>query len=157
MGSYCGFTTVYINTTETEIYFMCLNNWNRSGSICTSCVVTLNLCILLSVCVCISYGSHRNQRLLPSRALTDLYLWWWCNVQNYCFSYIELCPSSGVLETRKHNGAEEDAYSVGSLRKSQPVQWLRLALSKGPNCQSSFHQFLHNHHHLSFGAGTIGQ
>jgi hypothetical protein len=24
-------------------------------------------------------------------------------------------------------------------------------------CQSSFHQFLHNHHHLSPGAGTIGQ
>jgi hypothetical protein len=24
-------------------------------------------------------------------------------------------------------------------------------------CQSSFHQFLHNHHHLSSGAGTIGQ
>jgi hypothetical protein len=24
-------------------------------------------------------------------------------------------------------------------------------------CQSLFHQFLHNHHHLSFGAGTIGQ
>jgi hypothetical protein len=23
--------------------------------------------------------------------------------------------------------------------------------------QSSFHQFLHNHHHLSSGAGTIGQ
>jgi hypothetical protein len=24
-------------------------------------------------------------------------------------------------------------------------------------CQSSFHQFLHNHPHLSSGAGTIGQ
>jgi hypothetical protein len=24
-------------------------------------------------------------------------------------------------------------------------------------CQSSFHPFLHNHHHLSSGAGTIGQ
>jgi hypothetical protein len=24
-------------------------------------------------------------------------------------------------------------------------------------CQSSFHQFLHNHHHLSSGAGTTGQ
>jgi hypothetical protein len=24
-------------------------------------------------------------------------------------------------------------------------------------CQSSFHQFLHNHHHLSSGVGTIGQ
>jgi hypothetical protein len=24
-------------------------------------------------------------------------------------------------------------------------------------CQSSFHQFLHNYHHLSSGAGTIGQ
>jgi hypothetical protein len=24
-------------------------------------------------------------------------------------------------------------------------------------CQFSFHQFLHNHHHLSSGAGTIGQ
>jgi hypothetical protein len=24
-------------------------------------------------------------------------------------------------------------------------------------CQSSFHQFLHNHHHLSPGAGTLGQ
>jgi hypothetical protein len=24
-------------------------------------------------------------------------------------------------------------------------------------CTSSFHQFLHNHHHLSSGAGTIGQ
>jgi hypothetical protein len=24
-------------------------------------------------------------------------------------------------------------------------------------CQSSFHQLLHNHHHLSSGAGTIGQ
>jgi hypothetical protein len=24
-------------------------------------------------------------------------------------------------------------------------------------CQSSFHQFLHNHHHLSSGAGKIGQ
>jgi hypothetical protein len=24
-------------------------------------------------------------------------------------------------------------------------------------CQSSFHQFLHNHHHLSSGASTIGQ
>jgi hypothetical protein len=24
-------------------------------------------------------------------------------------------------------------------------------------CQSSFHQFLHNHHHLSSVAGTIGQ
>jgi hypothetical protein len=24
-------------------------------------------------------------------------------------------------------------------------------------CQSSFHQFLHNHPHLSFGAGTVGQ
>jgi hypothetical protein len=24
-------------------------------------------------------------------------------------------------------------------------------------CQSSLHQFLHNHHHLSSGAGTIGQ
>jgi hypothetical protein len=24
-------------------------------------------------------------------------------------------------------------------------------------CQSSFHQFLRNHHHLSFGAGIIGQ
>jgi hypothetical protein len=24
-------------------------------------------------------------------------------------------------------------------------------------CQSSFHKFLHNHHHLSSGAGTIGQ
>jgi hypothetical protein len=24
-------------------------------------------------------------------------------------------------------------------------------------CQSSFHQLLHNHHHLSSGAGTIGK
>jgi hypothetical protein len=24
-------------------------------------------------------------------------------------------------------------------------------------CQYSFHHFLHNHHHLSSGAGTIGQ
>jgi hypothetical protein len=24
-------------------------------------------------------------------------------------------------------------------------------------CQSSFHKLLHNHHHLSSGAGTIGQ
>jgi hypothetical protein len=24
-------------------------------------------------------------------------------------------------------------------------------------CQSLFHQFLHSHHHLSSGAGTIGQ
>jgi hypothetical protein len=24
-------------------------------------------------------------------------------------------------------------------------------------CQSLYHQFLHNHHHLSSGAGTIGQ
>jgi hypothetical protein len=24
-------------------------------------------------------------------------------------------------------------------------------------CQSLFHQFLHNHHHLSSGAGTVGQ
>jgi hypothetical protein len=24
-------------------------------------------------------------------------------------------------------------------------------------CQSSFHQFLHNHHHLSSVAGTLGQ
>jgi hypothetical protein len=24
-------------------------------------------------------------------------------------------------------------------------------------CQSSFHQFIHNHHHLSSEAGTIGQ
>jgi hypothetical protein len=24
-------------------------------------------------------------------------------------------------------------------------------------CRSSFHQFLHNHHHLSSGVGTIGQ
>jgi hypothetical protein len=24
-------------------------------------------------------------------------------------------------------------------------------------CKSSFHQFLHNHHRLSSGAGTIGQ
>jgi hypothetical protein len=24
-------------------------------------------------------------------------------------------------------------------------------------CQSSFHQLLHDHHHLSSGAGTIGQ
>jgi hypothetical protein len=24
-------------------------------------------------------------------------------------------------------------------------------------CQSSFHQLLHNHHHLSSGAGTVGQ
>jgi hypothetical protein len=24
-------------------------------------------------------------------------------------------------------------------------------------CQLSFHQMLHNHHHLSSGAGTIGQ
>jgi hypothetical protein len=27
----------------------------------------------------------------------------------------------------------------------------------GLPCQSSFHQFLNNHHHLSSGAGTIGQ
>jgi hypothetical protein len=27
----------------------------------------------------------------------------------------------------------------------------------GFHCQSSFHQFLHNHHHLSSGAGTTGQ
>jgi hypothetical protein len=27
----------------------------------------------------------------------------------------------------------------------------------GFHCQSSFQQFLHNHHHLSSGAGTIGQ
>jgi hypothetical protein len=27
----------------------------------------------------------------------------------------------------------------------------------GFSCQSLFHQFLHNHHHLSSGAGTIGQ
>jgi hypothetical protein len=27
----------------------------------------------------------------------------------------------------------------------------------GFSCQSSFHQLLHNHHHLSSGAGTIGQ
>jgi hypothetical protein len=27
----------------------------------------------------------------------------------------------------------------------------------GFSCQSSFHQFLHNHHHLSSGAGTTGQ
>jgi hypothetical protein len=27
----------------------------------------------------------------------------------------------------------------------------------GSPCKSSFHQFLHNHHHLSSGAGTIGQ
>jgi hypothetical protein len=24
-------------------------------------------------------------------------------------------------------------------------------------CRSSFHQFIHNHHHLSSGAGTVGQ
>jgi hypothetical protein len=27
----------------------------------------------------------------------------------------------------------------------------------GFSCQFSFHQLLHNHHHLSSGAGTIGQ
>jgi hypothetical protein len=27
----------------------------------------------------------------------------------------------------------------------------------GSPCQSSFHQLLHNHYHLSFGAGRIGQ
>jgi hypothetical protein len=52
------------------------------------------------------------------------------NTQNYCV--FGLCPSSGVLETRKHDvsetgsvsvlkrrgGGGEDTYSVGSLRKS---------------------------------------
>jgi hypothetical protein len=39
----------------------------------------------------------------------------------------------------------------------------KVALRKGFSenfgfpCQYSFHQFLHNHHHLSSGAGTIGQ
>jgi hypothetical protein len=27
----------------------------------------------------------------------------------------------------------------------------------GFSCQFSFHQLLHNHHHLSFGAGAIGE
>jgi hypothetical protein len=27
----------------------------------------------------------------------------------------------------------------------------------GLSCESSFHQLLHNHHHLSSGAGIIGQ
>jgi hypothetical protein len=53
-----------------------------------------------------------------------------CNTQHYWV--FGLCPSSGVLETIKHNvsetgsvsvfkcvcGGGEDTYSVGSLRKS---------------------------------------
>jgi hypothetical protein len=40
-----------------------------------------------------------------------------------------LCPTSGILEIRKHSVSETG--SVSFLRSL--VQWLRLALSKGPN------------------------
>jgi hypothetical protein len=51
------------------------------------------------------------------------------NTQNYWV--FGLCPSSGILDTRKHNVSETgsvfvlrlvggDTYSVGSLRKIQP-------------------------------------
>jgi hypothetical protein len=67
------------------------------------------------------------------RVLTMVY-----NTENYCV--LGLCPSSGILEARKHNVSEtgsvsvlrwggEDTYSVGSLRTNftHSMQWLRLA------------------------------
>jgi hypothetical protein len=53
------------------------------------------------------------------------------NAQNYCV--LGLCPLSGILETRKHNVLETGSVSVLRWRGETPTQWLRLALSKGPN------------------------
>jgi hypothetical protein len=54
-----------------------------------------------------------------------------CNTQNYWV--FGLCPSSGILETRKHNVSESWYVSVLRWRGIGVVHWLRLALSKGPN------------------------
>jgi hypothetical protein len=54
--------------------------------------------------------------------------------QNYWV--LGLCPSSGILETRKHNFSEIGSASVlrwGGWETPTMIQWLRLALSKGPN------------------------
>jgi hypothetical protein len=48
-----------------------------------------------------------------------------CKTRNYWG--FGLCPSSGILNTREHNVSEIGPVSI--LR----WQWLRLALSKGPN------------------------
>jgi hypothetical protein len=52
-----------------------------------------------------------------------------------------------TLAESSHVGFVVDKVALGQVSS----EWV------GFPCQSSFHQFLHNHHHLSSGAGTIGQ
>jgi hypothetical protein len=40
---------------------------------------------------------------------------------------------SGILNTRKNNVSETGSVSILSLGEGYQCQWLRLALSKGPN------------------------
>jgi hypothetical protein len=53
------------------------------------------------------------------------------NTQN-CW-VLGLCPSSSILETRKHKVLE-----IAVMTLTGVVQWLRLALSKGPNWAGIF-------------------
>jgi hypothetical protein len=52
-----------------------------------------------------------------------------------------------ILRVSRHVGFMVDKVALGQVFSEY----------FGFPCQSSFHQFLHNHHHLSSGAGTIGQ
>jgi hypothetical protein len=74
-------------------------------------------------------------------------VWWWCiTLRITAFFFFKFCPSSGILENRKHNVSEtgsvsvhrwrgEATYSLGPLDRANLNHWtrLRLDLSKGSN------------------------
>jgi hypothetical protein len=57
------------------------------------------------------------------------WFWRWCITQNYCFFSFSI-----VWYSREHDVSETGSVSVLRWRwKRRHLQWLRLALSKGPN------------------------
>jgi hypothetical protein len=54
-------------------------------------------------------------------------------------------------------GFEPGSSQVGFVVDKVALGQIFFSEYLGFPCQSLFHQFLHNHHHLSSGAGTIGQ
>jgi hypothetical protein len=78
-----------------------------------------------------------------------------CSYSRTSQRFMELEDSLPCSQPRRP-GVEPGSGHVGFV-VDKVAQGQLFSVYFGFPCQSSFHQFLHNHHHLSFGAGTIGQ
>jgi hypothetical protein len=102
------------------------------------------------------HGSIRSQlvlfSLLPSKVALKLMLQ--TSIREL---HVPISDGTETILTEVH------CYLSQSLQRNAGAVVGKVALGQvfseyfGFPCQSSFHQFIHNHHHLSIGAGTTGQ